>query len=52
MLQDANELRNEGKDIVIGLIETHNRMETGNQVGKLERVPLLEITYKGKKFLK
>ncbi len=50
MLQDANELRNEGKDIVIGLVETHNRMETGNQIGKLERVPLLEITYKGKKF--
>jgi len=50
MLQDANELRNEGKDIVIGLIETHNRTDTEKQIGQLEKVPLLELMYKGKKF--
>ncbi|MCM3032850.1 KdpD-like non-kinase potassium sensor [Niallia sp. Man26] len=50
MLQDANELRKEGKDIVIGLIETHNRAETKKQIGVLETVPLLELNYKGKVF--
>jgi two-component system sensor histidine kinase KdpD len=50
MLQDAYDLRNEGKDVVIGLIETHGRKETEELIRDLEVVPLKEINYKGKIF--
>ncbi|MGP7817303.1 KdpD-like non-kinase potassium sensor [Niallia sp. 01092] len=50
MLQDACELGAEGKDIVIGLIETHGRAETEEQIMDLEQVPLKAIEYKGKIF--
>lgn len=39
MLQDANDWRNKGIDVVIGLIETHGRPETAEQVGHLEVLP-------------
>ncbi|ACK73079.1 Osmosensitive K channel His kinase sensor [Gloeothece citriformis PCC 7424] len=48
MLQEANSLREEGIDVVIGLLETHGREETAEQVERLEQVPLKEITYQGK----
>ncbi|WP_042352340.1 KdpD-like non-kinase potassium sensor [Bacillus massiliigorillae] len=50
MLQDAHEARLEGKDIVIGYIESHGRKETEAQVQDLECVPLAEITYKNRHF--
>ncbi|MDF2036456.1 KdpD-like non-kinase potassium sensor [Cytobacillus oceanisediminis] len=50
MLQDAQDLKKEGVDIVIGLIETHGRIETEAQMGDLEQVPLKSIIYKGKQF--
>lgn len=50
MLQDAQDLKKEGVDIVIGLIETHGRNETEAQMGELEQVPLKAINYKGKQF--
>jgi two-component system sensor histidine kinase KdpD len=50
MLQDAHDLQKEGIDVVIGLIETHGRAETNEQLGNLEAVPLKEIEYKGKIF--
>lgn len=50
MLQDAHELKRDGVDIVIGLIESHGRIETEAQIKGLESVPLKEIIYKGKKF--
>ncbi|MGM0867435.1 MAG: KdpD-like non-kinase potassium sensor [Bacillota bacterium] len=50
MLQDAADLKKEGKDVVIGLIETHGRAETEDQLKDLEQVPLKIINYKGKKF--
>ncbi len=50
MLQDAFDLRKEGKDIVIGLIETHGRKETEDQIKDIEQVPLKEIKYKEKTF--
>ncbi|USK47932.1 hypothetical protein LIT38_15225 [Bacillus sp. CMF12] len=34
MLQDAQDLKKEGADIVIGLIETHGRIETEAQMGE------------------
>ena len=39
MLQDANDWRDKGIDVVIGLIETHGRPETAEQVGHLEVLP-------------
>ena len=33
MLREANELKKKGIDIVIGLLETHGRKETMEQVG-------------------
>ncbi|MGF9964338.1 KdpD-like non-kinase potassium sensor [Bacillus rhizoplanae] len=50
MLFDAREIRKEGIDVVIGLIETHGRKETDDAIADLEAVPLKEIHYKGKVF--
>ncbi|MFD0772104.1 KdpD-like non-kinase potassium sensor [Bacillus sp. CGMCC 1.60114] len=50
MLFDAREMRKEGIDVVIGLIETHGRKETDDAIADLEAVPLKEIHYKGKVF--
>ena len=51
MLADAHALVGEGKDVVIGLIETHGRRDTAEMIGRLEQVPLLEVHYKEKVFL-
>ncbi|AAU19594.1 KdpD-like non-kinase potassium sensor [Bacillus cereus] len=50
MLYDAREMKKDGIDIVIGLIETHGRKETEEAIADLEKVPLKEIQYKGKVF--
>ncbi|MCC2346776.1 KdpD-like non-kinase potassium sensor [Bacillus anthracis] len=50
MLYDAREIKKDGMDIVIGLIETHGRKETEEAIADLEKVPLKEIQYKGKVF--
>jgi two-component system, OmpR family, sensor histidine kinase KdpD len=46
MLQDAHLLKKQGTDIAIGLIETHGRQETFDQIGDLELIPLKEIPYR------
>lgn len=48
MLQDAQALKEEGMDVVIGLLETHNREETAEQAEGLEQIPLLEVNYQNK----
>ncbi|MFB4472469.1 KdpD-like non-kinase potassium sensor [Oceanobacillus caeni] len=50
MLQDAYDLRKEGHDVVIGLIETHRRKETESMIRDLEILPLKSMKYKGKNF--
>ncbi|MDM5187203.1 KdpD-like non-kinase potassium sensor [Bacillus sp. DX4.1] len=50
MLFDAQEMKKEGIDIVIGLIETHGRQETAEAIADLEKIPLKEMNYKGKIF--
>lgn len=50
MLSEAQDLRKEGIDVVIGLVETHNRPETAAMIGGLETIPLKEIPYKGTVF--
>ncbi|MFB6468140.1 universal stress protein [Cytobacillus sp. Hz8] len=47
MLREANELKKKGIDIVIGLLETHGRSETIEQIGSLEIIPRKKIQYKG-----
>ncbi|MEO2074795.1 MAG: universal stress protein [Bacillus sp. (in: firmicutes)] len=49
MLREANELKKKGIDIVIGLLETHDRKETIEQIGHLEIIPRKMIFYKGTK---
>ena len=46
MLRDANEMRQSGIDVVIGIIETHGRKETIEQIGDLEIIEPKEIKYK------
>ncbi|HEX4285057.1 MAG TPA: universal stress protein [Terracidiphilus sp.] len=47
MLNDALLKRKQGVDVVIGLIETHGRKETADQIRDLEAVPLKVIPYRG-----
>ena len=46
MLNDAYLLREQGQDIVIGLIEPHGRKETAAQIRDLEIVPQRVIPYR------
>jgi len=46
MLNDANLLRDQGVDVVIGLVESHGRKETEAQIRDLEIVPLRVIPYR------
>jgi two-component system sensor histidine kinase KdpD len=47
VLQEAQRLRKQGEDVVIGIVETHGRAETAAQIGDLEQVPRRKIEYKG-----
>lgn len=47
MLEDAHQLKRQGVDIVVAVIETHGREETAALVGDLERVPMRRIEYRG-----
>jgi len=46
MLNDAHILRQQGVDVVIGLVETHGRKDTHDQIRDLEIVPLRVIPYR------
>ncbi|MDQ3180052.1 MAG: histidine kinase [Acidobacteriota bacterium] len=47
MLEDANQLKNQGIDVVIGTVETHGREETQEQIKDLEIVSPQKINYRG-----
>lgn len=47
MLQEAQQLRQRGIDVVVGFVETHGRVETAAQLGSLEVVPRRSIAYRG-----
>ncbi|MFD2615695.1 histidine kinase [Paenibacillus gansuensis] len=49
MLREGNVLLKKGIDVVIGLLETHGRKETIEQVGALSTIPRKIIDYKGTK---
>ncbi len=47
MLEEAHALKNEGIDVVIGLLETHGRKETAQKAEGLEIVPRKQIPRSG-----
>lgn len=47
MLEDAHQLKRQGVDIVIAVVETHGRAETAALIDGLERVPMRKIEYRG-----
>jgi two-component system sensor histidine kinase KdpD len=49
MLREGHRLMAQGVDVVIGLVETHGRAETVEQIGNLEIIPPRVIEYRGVK---
>ncbi len=49
MLAAARALRNEGKDVVVGVVETHGRKETEALLQGIDVLPRAEIEYQGRK---
>jgi two-component system sensor histidine kinase KdpD len=47
MLGEAVRRKNRGTDVVVGVVETHGRVETTKQLADLEIVPPKEIEYRG-----
>ncbi len=48
MLQNARRLKDEGVDVVVGLVETHGRAETGALLEGLEVLPRHIVDYHGR----
>lgn len=46
MLEDAHGLRKQGVDVIIGLIDTHDRADTAAMVRDLPAIPLRAIPYR------
>ena len=46
MLEDAHLLKKQGVDIVIGLIESHGRIDTEAQIKDIEVIPRRATTYR------
>jgi two-component system sensor histidine kinase KdpD len=47
MINEAHDLRSRDTDVVIGFVETHNRVDTEAQLRDMEIVPRLRIEYRG-----
>ena len=50
MLSAARELKRQGVDVVVGLVETHGRSETAALVDGLEQLPRRSVNYRGRDF--
>ena len=50
MLDEAQELRRQGVDVVVGYFEAHGRQDTIAKTGGLEFVPRRVVEYRGAKF--
>jgi len=48
MLLAARKLKSEGRDVVIGIVETHGRSETAVLLDGLEVLPPKAMAYRGK----
>jgi two-component system, OmpR family, sensor histidine kinase KdpD len=47
MLNEGQRRRERGADVVVGLVETHGRERTAEQIGDLEVVPRRTVTHRG-----
>jgi two-component system, OmpR family, sensor histidine kinase KdpD len=47
MIRDARQLRTQGLDVVVAVVETYGRTETEAQLGDLEIIPKRRIEYRG-----
>src|ERR1700733_13314764 len=50
MLEEAQELKSKGIDVVIGYFEPHNRKDTIAKAEGLEAVPRKKVAYRDSKF--
>ncbi len=50
MLSAARELKRQGVDVVVGLVETHGRADTASLLEGLEVLPRLTLNYQGREF--
>ncbi len=48
MLKAAQRLREQHVDVVVGIVETHGRSDTAEQLVRLEQLPLREVPIKGR----
>ena len=47
MLEEGHRLRSEGRDVVVGFVEPHERVETEEMIGGLELVSKRPLEYRG-----
>src|SRR6476646_4940450 len=47
MLREGHRLKQQGVDVAVGFVETHDRAETAEQVGDLPVIPPRAIEYRG-----
>jgi two-component system, OmpR family, sensor histidine kinase KdpD len=47
MLEDTHQLKRQGVDVVVAVVETHGRVDTAGLISDLEQVPLSTIEYRG-----
>src|SRR6202167_5144487 len=50
MLSEAIRRASRGEDVVIGVVETHGRKGVAELAGKLERIPMRQLEFKGTVF--
>jgi two-component system sensor histidine kinase KdpD len=50
MLEEGHAQRAKGRDVVIGLVETHGRVDTAARIGGLEIVPRRRVAYRDRAF--
>ncbi|MFH1805891.1 MAG: sensor histidine kinase KdpD [Pseudomonadota bacterium] len=50
MLQAAQERRKEGRDIIVGVVETHGRIETENLLRGLDAIPRKRLLHRSRVF--
>jgi two-component system, OmpR family, sensor histidine kinase KdpD len=47
MLREGRRLQEAGRDVVVGHVETHGRLETADQIRELEVIPRRRVSYQG-----
>ena len=51
MLQEAQQLKKKGVDVVVGVVDTHGRQDTEKLLEGLEQIPQRKVNYKGHELL-